>query len=339
MTSASVSGVTNKDVDQYAEDLLALAQRSGAYNYIHDFQGRSGWLVLENPEISNDADSPMIREYSMSGLFLPRSRYQARFHSSPQIRTNPWGLTLGADDCDNYVALPAGASYSGGDGTTTTRESEDGTITLVLATTDGDVCFDVGESEVDLGEVKVLDPSDEEDDDYWLKVHSPDLAPKEKLVLQNGLYRVILDADTEYITLYRWDSGTSVYVKIDDFTAGTFTEAWLSEITPDQAVCKLDNGVEITVRRGHPILIDTGATDLSCVSSTPADQSTSTDNYLSLGTSLYICSDATFSLVNSTKNLDSGKKWIFYEAVAATAEDIAHQCLVLPRLKRELVAR
>jgi len=339
MTSASVSGVTNKDVGQYAEDLLALAQRSGAYNYIHDFQGRTGWLVFDNPDIANSADSPLIREYSMSGLFLPKSRYQARFHTSPLIRPNPWGMILGANDCDNYVALPIGASTSGGDGLTITRESDDGTVTLVRATTDGDVLFDVSESEVDLGEVKVLDPSDEEDDGYWLKVHSPDFTPGDSLALQNGLYRVILDASTGYISLYRWNSGTSAYVKIDDFTAGTFTEAWLTEITPDQAVCKLDNGVEVTVRRGHPILIDTGTVDLLCVALTPANQSTSTDNYLSLGTSLYICSDANFNIVNATKNLDSGKKWIFYETVAATAEDIAHQCLVNPRLKRELVAR
>lgn len=330
MTSAQISGITNKDVDRYAEDLLALAQRSGAYNYIHDFQGRSGWLVLENPEISNDAESPMIREYSMSGLFLPKSRYQARFHTSPQIRTNPWGLTFGSGGCDNYVALPAGASYSGGDGSTITRESEDGTITLILANSENDARFDVSAAEVDLGEVKVMDPTDEDDDAYWLKAHSPDMGMKEKLVLQNGLYRVVLDASTGYISLYRWDP--SAYVKIDDFTAGSFSEAWLSEITPDQAVCKLDNGVEITVRRGHPILIDTGTANLSCVSLSPSNQSTSSDNYLTLGTNLYICSDANFSI--ASKNLGSGKKWIFYGST-----DIAHQCLVNPRLKRELVAR
>lgn len=86
-------------------------------------------------------------------------------------------------------------------------------------------------------------------------------------------------------------------------------------------------------------MVDTGTSDLLCVTLTPADQSTSAENYLVLATSMYICSNESFSIVNSTKNLDDGKKWIFYETVSATAEDIAHQAMVDPRQVRELVGR
>ena len=123
------------------------------------------------------------------------------------------------------------------------------------------------------------------------------------------------------------------------FSAGTFTRATITENTPDCIKVELDSDVDIELRRGHPPMIDTGTTDLVTVGLTPSDQSTTTDNYLSLGTSLYICSDANFSIVNATQNLDDGKKWIFYETVSATAEDIAHQALVDARLNRELVPR
>lgn len=86
-------------------------------------------------------------------------------------------------------------------------------------------------------------------------------------------------------------------------------------------------------------MIDTGTTDLITIGLTPSDQSTSTENYLSLGTNLYICSDESFSIVNATQNLDDGKKWIFYETVSATAEDIAHQAMVNARENRELIQR
>lgn len=326
-----------RNVDQYAADLTALVDRWGSYNYINDYQNRSGWLVLNSADSTKSADSVLIRTYSLSGRFMPKNRYQARMHTAPVIRSNPWSHVLGTDDCDNYVAIPIGATYSGGDGSTISRSSEDGTITFVLATTANDILFDVAEDDVDNGEVKIWDEMGEVSESDWVKVFLKEHEFTGDIVIQNGLYRIQLDAATEYMAVYRWNS--TVWTKIDDFTCGTFTGGFITTSNPDEVVCELSNGVEITVRRGHPILIDTGTDDLLCVALTPSSQSTSTDNYLVLATSTYICSDANFSIVNATKNIDDGKKWIFYETVSATAEDIAHQTLVNARLQRELVAR
>lgn len=326
-----------RNVDQYAEDLDTLVDRSGVYNYINDYQSRSGWLILSTGDSDKSADSVLIRKYSLSGRFMPKNKYQPRIHTAPVIRSNPWSHVLGTDDCDNYIAIPIGATYSGGDGSTISRTSEDGTITLILATTNNDILFDLAADEVDVGEVKILDNMNEALEADWVRIFNTDHVFTGKIVIQNGLYRIILDPATEYITIYRWN--TTVYTKIDDFTCGSFTSTQLTKLNPDQAIAELDSGIEITFRRGHPPLIDTGTDDLLCVTLTPADQSTSTDNYLVLATSTYICSDANFSIVNSTKNLDDGKKWIFFETVSATAEDIAHQALVDSRHNRELITR
>lgn len=327
---------TVKTSEQFAEDLLALVDQVAAYNSIYNAQGRTGWGVVTNVEAPKDAEEGDIRYFTATGLFMPKSKYQSRMHTVPAIRSNPWSHVLGTDDCDNYVAIPIGATYSGGDGSTITRTSEDGTITLVLATTLNDINFDVPEDDVNNGEVKIWDEMGEAAEADWVRVFSVDHEFTGDAVIQNGLYRVILDAATEYISIYRYDSG---WTKIDDFTAGTFNHTQLLTVNPDMVTLELSSGVDITVRRGHPILIDTSTVDLLAVALTPADQSTSTDNYLVLATSTYICSDANFSIVNSTKNLDSGKKWIFYETVSATAEDIAHQALVNPNQTRELIAR
>ena len=476
-----------RDVDQYVEDLTALVDRWGWFNYIHNYQNRSGWLILSSGDpTTKSADSILLREYSISGRFMPKSKYQSRMHTAPVIRSNPWSHVLGTDDCDNYVAIPIGATYSGGDGSTITRSSEDGTITLVLAITDNDIYFDLAANEAEVGECKVFDmmsenllKNDEFEDwsdgtsvapDNWVNsgllsvardtLHkigtystklyassggahlqqsiSLDYAGKEltlgcwvytgnandirialvddigtsyssrnsvggawewlavtrtidsgtayirvgllyldaivygwfdgailvegssvpvtpvidtygvqiygadreftgSMIIENGLYRIMINPSTDHITIYYWDG--SEYVHMSAFSAGTFTRATITENTPDCIKVELDSDVDIELRRGHPPMIDTGTTDLVTVGLTPSDQSTSTDNYLSLGTSLYICSDEQFSIVNATQNLDDGKKWIFYETVSATAEDIAHQALVDARLNRELVPR
>ena len=476
-----------RSADQYAEDLNAIVDRFGVYNYISAYQNRSGWIVASSGDSEKSANSVLIRDYTLSGMFLPKARYQARMHTAPLIRSNPWSMELGTDDCDNYVAIPIGATYSGGDGSTITRTNEDGTQTLVLATTLNDIKFDVGEDDVDNGECKVYDlmynnllkNDDLEDwgagtsvapsgwagvgtgtiarsttkkigtyaaeivatggsyyylqqtlsdytayksksmvfsawvkcatvgkveirvfdgvtstysssntttdwelltvtktlsasattiicgtrlaqgytayfdgciffegssaiatpilDTYGVQVYGLDREFTGDMIIQNGLYRIMINATTDHITWYYYDG--SEYVHISAFTAGTFTRATLTENTPDCVKVELDGDIDIEMRRGHPPMIDTGTTDLVTIGLSPADQSTSTDNYLVLATSTYICSDANFSIVNATKNLDDGKKWIYYETDAPTAEDQAHQMMVDSRLMREIVAR
>ncbi|MCK5013785.1 MAG: hypothetical protein KAS66_08185 [Candidatus Omnitrophica bacterium] len=329
------SGVTS-NIDDMAEDLLGLRDRLVSSNYIHNFQGRSGWLGVRETDSPKTANSLVTREFSIDGMFLPKSLYRTRMHSNSIIRSNNFAFALGTDDCDNYIAIPIGATYSGGDGSSISRTSKDGTITLVLATSDSNIEWDIGEADRLNGECKIFDEKGVSEAN-WVQVYARDREFTGKLVVENALYRMIFDPSTEYITIYYWSG--SAYTKIDDFTCGTYTRFTLVETHPDIIRGKLDSGVEFELRRGHPPMIDTDTDDLLAVALTPANQSTSTENYLILGTSLYICSNENFTIVNSTKNLGAGKKWIFYETVSATAEDIAHQAMVDARMNRELIQR
>ena len=474
-------------IDDMAEDVLALKDRRSQFNYIHDFQNRTGWLGIKDAGSEKNASSLVTRPYVMSGKFLPKALYQTRMHSNPIIRSNDFSFALGTDDCDNYIAIPIGATYLGGDGSTITRTSKDGDITLVKATVDNNIRWDIKEADRLNGECKIFDMMSENllknddfedwsdgassapdgweligagatiardtgtvgsyaanitygsatcrlqhlpawDDRYktetftlqgWLKTSTADMARLRiwdgvdstysgyhtggggwellsvtrtlwgsateinaqciisgtgnalydglilveaseapttpvldtygvqvyvrdreftgSMIIENGLYRILINPSTDHITLYYYDG--SDYIHISAFSAGTFTRTTILENTPDRIRVKLDSDVEIELRRGHPPMIDTGTTDLITIGLTPADQSTTTENYLSLGTNLYICSDESFSIVNATQNLDDGKKWIFYETVSATAEDIAHQAMVNARENRELIQR
>lgn len=477
-------------IDDMAEDLLALKTRRSQFNYIHNFQNRTGWLGIKEAGSPKNASSLVTRPYSMTGKFLPKALYQTRMHSHPVIRSNDFSFSLGVDDCDNYIAIPIGATYSGGDGSTITRTSKDGTITLVKATSDNDIKWDIGEDDRLNGECKIFDmmsenllknddfedwgsgtsvapngwtnsslasigrnskhktgiysvqlgPNNTSDhiyyevpdptdyqgevlmfgcwcwtdtanqvrasivdsvgqsyssyhaggsvwewltvtrtidsaatyvrptvhpsvnngytigyvdaailvegstcpttpilDTYGVQVYSREREFTGSMIIENGLYRIMINPSTDHITIYYYDG--SEYVHISAFSASTFTRTTILENTPDCIRVKLDSDVDIELRRGHPPMIDTGTTDLITIGLTPSDQSTTTENYLSLGTNLYICSDESFSIVNATKNLDDGKKWIFYETVSATAEDIAHQAMVNARQTRELVQR
>jgi len=327
---------TIKTAEQFAGDLQSMVDRSAPYNSVFDIKGRTGWVSASEMEAPLTAEMPTVRYFTLKGLFLPKSKYTPRMHTVPEILSNPWSFVLGVNDCDNYVAIPIGATYSGGDGSVITRDGEDGTITLVLASTLANIKYDVSEDDIDNGEVKIWDEMGELLESDWIKVFSEDHEFTGKAVIQNGLYRVIIDTSTEYISLYRY---STIWEKIDDFTADTFNHIQIKSANPDVVIIKLSDDVEITIRRGHPILIDSGNFDLLAIASTPTDQTTTTDNYLVLAANTYICSDANFSIVELTKNLDSGKKWIFYEEVAGTAEDIAHQALVVQNLTRELIQR
>lgn len=202
--SAEISGKllqlygTVKTADQYAEDIQAMIDRASVYNCIHDCQGRTGWLAVSDGDIPDTVS--IVRDYSLTGLFLPKTKYQPRYKTSPQIRSNPWGFSLGSDGCENFIALPIGASYSGGDGEIITRSSEDGIISMVKATVNNTITFDVSTG-IDTGEVKVFDDMGEVSESEWLRVFYQDHTFVGKTVIQNGLYRIILDTANNYITL------------------------------------------------------------------------------------------------------------------------------------------
>lgn len=202
-----------KTVDQYAEDLQGAADRSAAYNFLHDFQSRTGWLSLADADIPKSAETT-IRKYSLSGMFMPKSKYQPRFHTAPQIIANDFSLVLGSNGCDCYVPLPVGATYGGGDGSTISRTTKDGTVTLVKATTNNDVLFDLDADEVDVGECKVWDDMNEASEANWVRVFSPDHEFTDEMpIAENGLIRmqtyyhnlsIYGYVDSSWVTLFSW---------------------------------------------------------------------------------------------------------------------------------------
>jgi hypothetical protein len=145
----------------------------------------------------------------------------------------------------------------------------------------------------------------------------------------NGLYMVVLSENT--ISIYYDDGG---YVKIDDFTAGTFDTFAVTELNEDTCTVKTSNNIEITLERGRVPHISSSV-DLTCTSLTPADQTTDADNYLTLGTGLYVAGDESFSIADDV--IDCGDLWIF-RAVSG-ADVVAHNCLVKSNLKRSVVPR
>jgi hypothetical protein len=148
--------------------------------------------------------------------------------------------------------------------------------------------------------------------------------------IKNGLYQIVLSENT--ITVYYWNG--SSYTKIDDFTAGTFDTITILKMNGDVCTVKTDNFVEIIVERGRvPHIVS--PVELECTSLSPDDQSTSSDNYLELGTDLYVCSNRAFSITDGV--IGSGDLWVFY--AASGVEDVAHDCLVKSNLKRTVVLR
>ena len=149
-------------------------------------------------------------------------------------------------------------------------------------------------------------------------------------IITNGLYKVELSQNI--ITLLYWSG--SAYTKIDDFSCGSFSVVSLITVTSDLIELSTDNSIKITVERGRVPMIDSPV-DLTCMALTPADQSTSGDNYLTLGTDMYVCSNRNFSIASNM--IDAGKLWIFY--AESNVQTTAHNVLVKSNLKRNIVER
>jgi len=329
--SASIKTASN-----YAEDVLALLNRTASDNYVNLFQGRSGWVSVRSANVPINASTPLSRDYTIVGNFLPNTIYQASMKTYPVIMSNPWSFVLGSDDCDNYIAVPIGATYTGGDGSTMTAVGEDGTITSVLATTDQTLRFDIAEDDVDNGEVKIYDDMDGVEA-TWVRVFNPKHVFTGSIVIENSLYRLIFNNTDDEFALYVWFS--SVYNKLDDFTCGAFDIIRFMEVGPDKVKIKVNSTSTLTLERGKPMKIDTTTETLSAVSIDVYTNTTSIDNYIALSNNIYVASNTNFSTDFATKSLGVGVKWLYWETVGATAIKIAHRALVDRRYRREIVER
>lgn len=301
----------SRTLNQRVEDAMAIRQRPGSCNFIHSVNGKSGWFFCNAADIPYSSGA--LRDMVLKGLWMDASVYTTKLHCRPTTMSNDFAITG-----QNWIAVPIGSTWSGGS-TTETLSSEDGTITRVQANY---ALFDLAAVESGKGEVRCYDGT--------TPIYNHEHIFSGNCVISNGLYKITLSSNT--ITIEYWN-GTE-YVEIDDFTAGTFSRVTLTELTPDKVSCKTNNSIEITLERGRVPHINSPE-DLTCGSLTPADQTTTTDNYLSLGTGMYVCGNRSFSIASNV--IDAGNLWIFQEDT--DPQTIAHNTLMISNLKREIVER
>jgi hypothetical protein len=172
------------------------------------------------------------------------------------------------------------------------------------------------------GDVRCFDGSTE--------IFSPFHIFSDNCIIRNGLYQITISANS--IKVDYWDTDT--YVTIDTFAAGTFSSFIVTNITTDIIEIKTSNSITITMERGRVPHISTPV-PLSCTSLTPSNQSTSSDNYLTLSTGIYVASETEFSISSNT--ISAGNRWIFH--AASDEATVAADCLVRSNLYRQVVRR
>jgi len=308
---------TTRTLQTRYEDLTAIADRRVGYNYIHSVRGKKGYLSVSGifPSPNNGHLWPFYGE----GHWYDSAIYALKFNCRPVQM--PQTLTISAGNL--WVLLPENATYSGGDGVTSTVSTEYGTLTLVRCNT-SNISFDLAAADSENGEVKCLDGTTQ----VYLTSH----LFTGTLTLYNGLYKVALSANT--MTVYYWL--TDAYVKIDDLACGTFSRWWLTDCTPDKITAKTNSGLIVEVERGRVPHIYSPST-MTCTALTPADASTSTGtNVLALGTSLYIASSTTCSITSDV--ISAGHHWIFYDA-GGTQVQQGKDVLMISNMKRIVVMR
>ncbi|WP_269849561.1 hypothetical protein [Methanosarcina horonobensis] len=291
-----------KTADQYAEDLAALARRKSVWNYVHNVQGKYGFVSVESCNVDPRERTKAFREFTVDGLFLPLSEYWGRVETLPVVIQNDFGITL--EDCQSWTTLPAGSSYATS-GSTREVSSEYGTLTQ----TSGSFANFMPAGSMDgVGEVQVFDGS--------LRIHSAAHLVGEVLTVKNGLYSVAIDKDQGTISVSYW-SGAE-YTLIDNFSVGySLIGVFLRTLRPDRVeVCFCLNGYPtildwVILEAGKPPQMTVYS--LTCSELSPSDSSTGADNFLVLGTGLYVASNQALSISEGVI-AGPGKKWIFYEA-------------------------
>lgn len=326
---------STRTADLYAEDISALSRKYKEFNYVDNYQGQTGWLSVESASVPKLADKPLSRDYDIAGNFMPYELYQLGIKSYPVMRSNPWGFTLGADDCDAYIALPIGSTYEG-TFTTDTKASKDGTITYLKNNDGDDIYLELAGDETDTGEVKVYDDDDDVEAN-WIKIFNRTHKFEGDIVIDNGVYRIHLDAATDKVKIQRFVTGTT-YSDLDYISIGSFGVVRFEEFNPDEVKIKLGRHSTITVRRGEaPVIYSTNVITFTALAT--VDHSTSTENYTDIGTDIYVAGLNQFVIASATKTMSPGTYIIYYDTVPADAEDIAHRFVVDVRAQREIFTR
>lgn len=298
-------------------DINALGSLRSCYNYIDDVYGQSGFLSVG--AVKPMPNNGTLWAFNGSGKWYDAAQYTLRYCCQPVQMITTTGVTSG----DNWVAVPIGASYSGGDGSTKPVSTEDGNVTLVKANT-SNVVFDLAGPDHHNGEVRCYDGH--------TQIYTTGRLFAGNLSITNGLYKVVLSENTLSISCF---DGTG-YILIDNFTCGTFSRWWLTECTPDRIITKTNNGLIVEIERGRVPHVYSPST-MTCAALTPANQSTSAGiNHLALGTNLYVSGNLAFSIASNV--IGAGHHWIYYDDDATYAQQ-AKDCLMISNTQRQVVER
>ena len=98
LTKLNMSGVTVTDqygvktYDNYIEDIIAIAERNEAYNYIN-FGNTKGFISLTKVTSPTTAEKMNMREYSATGSFYPINSYMREFKLDTEYEDNDFAIS------------------------------------------------------------------------------------------------------------------------------------------------------------------------------------------------------------------------------------------------------
>ncbi|WP_406660878.1 hypothetical protein V7O66_13725 [Methanolobus sp. ZRKC3] len=81
----------SRTLQQYKEDVEALAQRRVGYNHVQNVKGRSGWVSVTGVDVDDDVGE--LWPVSVAGLWFDEAQYKVEYSSNPVTRANDWSIT------------------------------------------------------------------------------------------------------------------------------------------------------------------------------------------------------------------------------------------------------
>lgn len=229
------NAIYTKTLEQQIEDLLALTRLNAAYNSVN-VADLKGFLSIIDVKPKVSASKIGLREISLDSWLYSDTQYQRYINTNPVIIPNDFSILFGSGGADSYIPLPIGVTdYSGGDGFVITRAGKNGTITLVKATTNKNIDFDLGTDEVNVGECGVWDTMDSVNEVDWIKIFNIDHVFVGNCIIQNNFLRINISKTyvTEAIKLYAFVNSAWLYVRYIDFW-NCLKYKRIRAITPDK---------------------------------------------------------------------------------------------------------
>lgn len=97
-----------KDEDGYAEDIHAIKERTGAYNYIR-YADTNGFVEVTSLDVPKSAGEAHKRSYSISGKYLPSSQYERTYVMNTEKTLALGNNRMITQGIPPVVSLPIGA--------------------------------------------------------------------------------------------------------------------------------------------------------------------------------------------------------------------------------------